>query len=162
MLKRLWTHHRGELLFFVTGLIAVHLALFSGTFGPGFRNKVDSTKASEFGQFVGGYVRTIFVIASVALLIASFRNQRAASELSAFENRFFELLKYHRENVSEIEIGERTGRKVFISLIREFRELDIPHEVSVLRCGHYSTGKAPFKFVDGYILTKFLKRALSQ
>lgn len=122
MLKKLWTHHRGELLFFITGLIAVHLALFSDTFGPGFRNNLDSTKASEFGQFVGGYVGTIFVIASVALLIASFRNQRAASELSAFENRFFELLKYHRENVSEIGIGERTGRKVFISLIREFRE----------------------------------------
>jgi len=46
-------------------------------------------------------------------------------------------------------------------LVRAFKELDIPHEVSVLRCGHYSTGKAPFKFVDGYILTKFLKRALT-
>ena len=45
-------------------------------------------------------------------------------------------------------------------LVRAFRELGIPHEVAVLRCGHYSTGKAPFKFVDGYILTKFLKRAL--
>ena len=46
-------------------------------------------------------------------------------------------------------------------LVRAFKELDIPHEVSVLRCGHYSTGKAPFKFVDGYILTRFLKRALT-
>ncbi len=45
-------------------------------------------------------------------------------------------------------------------LVRAFRELDIPHEVAVLRCGHYTTGKAPFKFVDGWILTRFLKRAL--
>jgi dienelactone hydrolase len=45
-------------------------------------------------------------------------------------------------------------------LVRAFKELDIPHEVSVLRCGHYSTGKAPFKFVDGYILTRFLKKSL--
>jgi hypothetical protein len=45
-------------------------------------------------------------------------------------------------------------------LVREFRELGIPHEVAVLRCGHYSSGKAPFKFVDGWILTRFLKRAL--
>ena len=44
--------------------------------------------------------------------------------------------------------------------MREFRERGIPHEVAVLRCGHYSTGKAPFKFVDGWILTRFLKRAL--
>ena len=47
-------------------------------------------------------------------------------------------------------------------LVRAFQDLDIPHEVAVLRCGHYSTGKAPFKFVDGYILTRFLKRALTQ
>jgi dienelactone hydrolase len=47
-------------------------------------------------------------------------------------------------------------------LVRAFQDLGIPHEVAVLRCGHYSTGKAPFKFVDGYILTKFLKRALVQ
>jgi hypothetical protein len=46
-------------------------------------------------------------------------------------------------------------------LVRQFREMDVPHEVAVLTCGHYSTGKAPFKFVDGYILTRFLKKALS-
>lgn len=45
-------------------------------------------------------------------------------------------------------------------LVREFRERGIPHEVSVLRCGHYSSGKAPFKFIDGWILTRFLKRSL--
>ena len=43
-------------------------------------------------------------------------------------------------------------------LVRAFRERGIPHEVAVLRCGHYSTGKAPFKFVDGWVLTRFLKR----
>ena len=45
-------------------------------------------------------------------------------------------------------------------LVQAFKDQGIPHEVAVLRCGHYSTGKAPFKFVDGFILTKFLKRAL--
>src|SRR5205807_636759 len=45
-------------------------------------------------------------------------------------------------------------------LVRAFEEERIPHEVAVLSCGHYSTGKAPFKFVDGFILTRFLKRAL--
>jgi dienelactone hydrolase len=47
-------------------------------------------------------------------------------------------------------------------LVQAFKDLGIPHEVAVLRCGHYSTGKAPFKFVDGYILTKFLKQALAR
>ncbi len=45
-------------------------------------------------------------------------------------------------------------------LVREFRQLDIPHDVTVLPCGHYSTGRTPFKYVDGWVLTRFLKRAL--
>ena len=45
-------------------------------------------------------------------------------------------------------------------LVNEFAEMGIPHEVAVLPCGHYSTGKAPFKFLDGWLLTRFLKRAL--
>jgi dienelactone hydrolase len=46
-------------------------------------------------------------------------------------------------------------------LVKEFRARGVPHHVSVLPCGHYSTGKAPFKFVDGWVLTRFLKRALT-
>jgi hypothetical protein len=46
------------------------------------------------------------------------------------------------------------------SLVRDFRALDLPHEVAVLPCGHYSTGIAPFKWVDGFVLTRFLRSAL--
>jgi hypothetical protein len=45
-------------------------------------------------------------------------------------------------------------------LVNAFREQHVPHEVAVLRCGHYSTGKTPFKFVDGWILARFLRRNL--
>jgi hypothetical protein len=45
-------------------------------------------------------------------------------------------------------------------LVREFRELHLPHELAILPCGHYSSGKAPFKFIDAWLLTRFLKRAL--
>jgi len=41
-----------------------------------------------------------------------------------------------------------------------FRERSIPHETAVLYCCHYSSGKSPFKFVDGWILSRFLRRAL--
>ena len=45
-------------------------------------------------------------------------------------------------------------------LVDEFRRRDLPHDVAVLPCGHYSTGSAPFKFVDGYVLTRFLLKNL--
>jgi hypothetical protein len=45
-------------------------------------------------------------------------------------------------------------------LIAEFARRDLPHEVTALRCGHYSSGSAPFKYVDGYVLTNFLRKNL--
>src|SRR5690606_18935136 len=35
------------------------------------------------------------------------------------------------------------------TLVREFRSREVPHEVAVLPCGHYSTGVTPFKYLDG-------------
>jgi hypothetical protein len=45
-------------------------------------------------------------------------------------------------------------------LIDEFGRRGLPHQVAVLPCGHYSTGSIPFKFFDGYVLTRFLRRNL--
>lgn len=45
-------------------------------------------------------------------------------------------------------------------LVREFGERGIPHELSVLPCGHYSSGRAPFKFLDAWLLTRFLRKTL--
>jgi hypothetical protein len=46
------------------------------------------------------------------------------------------------------------------NLVKEFRKRGIPHQVSVLPCGHYSTGATPFKYMDGILLTRFLDRNL--
>ena len=46
------------------------------------------------------------------------------------------------------------------TLVDEFARRQLPHEVAVLPCGHYSTGSAPFKFLDGYVLTQFLRKSL--
>jgi dienelactone hydrolase len=42
----------------------------------------------------------------------------------------------------------------------EFDRRDVPYETAVLPCGHYTTGKAPFKYLDGYYLAKFIVKAL--
>jgi hypothetical protein len=63
------------------------------------------------------------------------------------------LLVYARYDLSfPVDLSE--------DLVRQFKESGADHEVTVLRCGHYSTGKTPFKYVDGYVLTRFLKGAL--
>jgi hypothetical protein len=45
-------------------------------------------------------------------------------------------------------------------LIDEFNKRHIRHAAVALPCGHYSTGWAPFKYVDGFVLTKFLRNSL--
>jgi hypothetical protein len=45
-------------------------------------------------------------------------------------------------------------------LVDEFARRTLPHEVAVLPCGHYSTGVAPFSYLDAYVLTRFLRRNL--
>ena len=45
-------------------------------------------------------------------------------------------------------------------LVSEFERRGIPHELAVLPCGHYSTGVTPFKWIDGFVLCRFLSRSL--
>jgi len=44
--------------------------------------------------------------------------------------------------------------------IAEFRRQGLAHDLATLPCGHYTTGKAPFKFLDGYHLTRFFVKKL--
>jgi hypothetical protein len=63
------------------------------------------------------------------------------------------LLVYARYDLTfPVDLSER--------LIREFERRSMPHQTFALPCGHYSTGVAPFKFVDGYVLTTFLRKNL--
>ena len=45
-------------------------------------------------------------------------------------------------------------------LVEVFREKDIEHQLAVLPCGHYSTAKLPFNWIDGLTLCRFLNRAM--
>ena len=46
------------------------------------------------------------------------------------------------------------------TLVREFKARQVPHDVAILPCGHYSTGVTPFKYLDGLTLCRFLSRHL--
>ena len=44
-------------------------------------------------------------------------------------------------------------------LVSDFQARGFNPEVFVLPCGHYSAGKAPFSWIDGFVLIRFLRRA---
>jgi dienelactone hydrolase len=47
-------------------------------------------------------------------------------------------------------------------VVQQFEAHGIDHKVAVLPCGHYSTGEAPFKYMDAYYLASFLGKSFRQ
>jgi hypothetical protein len=46
------------------------------------------------------------------------------------------------------------------NFVDEFSRRGVTHDLAILPCGHYTTGKAPFKFLDAYHLTRFFLKNL--
>ncbi len=93
-----------------------------------------------FGDFFGGTTNAIFGFLGAVFLFITFRQQTNSSRAVAFEAKYYELLKLHRDNVQELGIKGEGGKKVFILLIREFREiLKIINEIPLTRNEHLSS-----------------------
>src|SRR5205823_600695 len=85
----------------------------------------------QLGDFVGGYFGSFFALVSVLLLIRTIKDQRQADRREKFENKYFELVKMHRDNVAELELRKSKGRRVFVLMLRELRGiLDIVRDLS--------------------------------
>ena len=86
-------------------------------------NDIDFDKWNGYGTLIGG----VFSFLSILLIYLTLRHQTLSHENSAFENRFFQLIDYHKNNVAEFEYknpasdkGEIiNGQKVFINIHRE-------------------------------------------
>lgn len=79
-----------------------------------------------FGDFVAGVVGTLFSLAGIFLLYLTLKEQRENFHKERLESNFFELIRFHRENVNELsylhnkELAEK--RKVFKAVFTEFKE----------------------------------------
>ncbi|MCD8091807.1 MAG: putative phage abortive infection protein [Bacteroides sp.] len=63
----------------------------------------------------------VFALISLVLLFITLNKQIKSYRIDKFENKFFEMLKLHRENVAEFKLGGMANREIFIALIREFK-----------------------------------------
>jgi Putative phage abortive infection protein len=108
-----------ETLIILGGFAAINFIFIFKAFRQS--DNVSPEAASQLGAFVGGYIGSIFALTSVVLLFATLKSQGRMAEKQSFEAKYFELIKLHRENVSEIRVGKANGRKLFVLLIRELR-----------------------------------------
>ena len=115
----LWRQYQSEILIVLAGFALVNLIFISKAFRQ--THTVDPESAAQLGAFVGGYVGSIFALTSVVMLVSTLKSQQRASQEQSFETKYFELIKMHRDNVAELNVGKASGRKVFVLLIRELR-----------------------------------------
>lgn len=83
----------------------------------------------QFGDFIGGVVGTLFALTGTLLIYLTFQEQSRENKRIAFESLFFEMVKLHRDNVSEMRYQkpDRDGnatvyenRQVFRAIYQEF------------------------------------------
>lgn len=124
-----WKRNFTVLIIILFGIIFINLIFISEAFRE--TDSVNPETAAQLGDFVGGYIGTFFVLISIVLIYLTFKKQSESIQHEKFENKYFELLKIHRDNVAEIGIGNDFGRKIFVIMVREFRIiLSIVKEIS--------------------------------
>ncbi|WP_281299086.1 putative phage abortive infection protein [Flavobacterium limnophilum] len=110
-----------ETLIILGGLITINLIFFADVYRE--TDTLNIEGAAHLGDFVGGFIGSIFTLVSIVLLYSTLKDQRTSSSIEKFETKYFELVKMHRDNVSEMGLKEHLGKKIFVILIREFREI---------------------------------------
>jgi Alpha/beta hydrolase domain containing 18 len=77
---------------------------------------------------------------------ASYLDRLAGRELKS-------LLIWARHDTSFLPVYSR-------QVLDSFRNLGLSHQVFTLPCGHYTTGRFPFKLMDGLAMCRFAARSL--
>jgi len=113
----------------IIGTLFIFVIIILSPFHPSFNDykfvfsQIDPELASKMGNFIGGYFGTIVLIITVFLLYLTLQEQKKAFTLQSFESKFYDLLKIHRDNVAEMNLGPRKGRSVFVILGAEFQDI---------------------------------------
>lgn len=113
--------------FTILGISIIIWFVSRGFFYENFINtnyKIDLTNSAQIGDFIGGFVGTIFTLVGVLLLYETLSLQRQEFSESRevfikqqFDNSFFELLQLYKENVKQLKcfgyLGEELSAKDF-------------------------------------------------
>ncbi|SHL33447.1 putative phage abortive infection protein [Chryseobacterium polytrichastri] len=120
------------------GLLIIIMFLIKSNldgFSISFNDTTNFEKTGQFGDYVGGVIGTFFTLAGTLLLILTLKEQQDENKRNAFESYFFEMIRLHKENVSEFKyIKHKNGeasifenrqviRKIFEEFIECYREV---------------------------------------
>jgi hypothetical protein len=108
----------------ILGIIVSACFIFR-TYQDGYRfygeKSIDFDVTGQFGAFFGGVVGTLFALVGTLLIALTFMEQSKQNKREAFESKFYEMLRLHRQNVEEIQVGEKKGREASEILIERLK-----------------------------------------
>ncbi len=127
-------------IFGIVGIISFFVIIFNKTYHFNETSIIDPNLASQFGDFFGGFVGTIFSILSVFLLIYTILHQNKEAQKTALETNFFRMIDYHNQNVNQLKIAhldstrkdeQSDGRRAFVQFkIQIHRLFEIVRQVN--------------------------------
>ncbi|MHA1881304.1 MAG: hypothetical protein ACTSYG_13025 [Candidatus Heimdallarchaeota archaeon] len=79
-------------------------------------HSIDTNIFANYGSLVGGISASLLSLASVLLIIQSIKEQEKTRVLQNIESRYFELLRFIRENSENIKSKGNNGRAVFVQI----------------------------------------------
>jgi len=96
-----------------------------------YSHKIDTKLASDFGQFFGGFVGTMFAISGTLLILITLISQIVENKKNQVTNHFFKMLDYHNEIVRQLSVSHidpkkddiSEGRRAFVIFKLQLREL---------------------------------------
>lgn len=121
----------GAIIITVIGCVVIMAFLAkANSDGLSITAPTDYPTSGQFGDFIGGVVGTLFALSGTLLLFLNFREQVKENKRSAFEASFFEMIRLHRSNISELLYPNDNGsdahpfqnRKVIREIYKEFIE----------------------------------------
>lgn len=129
--SKFWDKRLRNSLFIFVGFILI-VFLLPYLFSSFQLFKIDFRTTGQIGDTIGGITGPFIAVAASILTFIAFWVQYKANEqqrhdiqIERFENKFYELLRLHKENVNEffIGVGEDSveKRKSFVSMFNEFR-----------------------------------------
>lgn len=127
-------------IFGIIGIVSFFIIIFNKTYHFNETSIINPNLASQFGDFFGGFVGTIFSILSVFLLIYTILHQNKETQKTALETNFFRMIDYHNQNVNQLKIAHldstrkeelSDGRRAFVQFkIQIHRLFEIVRQVN--------------------------------
>lgn len=74
--------------------------------------EIDAELAAQFGDFVGGFIGTLFAFLSILIVAYSILKQTCENRKNNIKGMFFQMIDYHYKNLEQIEVPKPERKKV--------------------------------------------------